>query len=242
MGMQKNSAGFTIIEVMLFLAVSGALAVGVLATATAGINNQRYTDAVNSFKALVQDEFINTTRVVNTRQDSVVCGDAESRPVGATECVIMGRLLSVDSEGNITQSNLIGTPPNDDPVLGSSDIEDIKKYSPHIDSTQQTTDTMKWGTTIQRRAAKQPVSVVVFRAPVSGNILAFVKTGVITSDRELNEGFINSTSEFKNDTPKYICIDPSGWTIAQTQVIVIPAYAASPSVIEQRSAQGAECS
>ena len=47
--MNKLSGGFTIIEVMLFLAVSGVLAAGILATVGGTIGAQRYRDAVDSF-------------------------------------------------------------------------------------------------------------------------------------------------------------------------------------------------
>ena len=51
--MNKLSGGFTIIEVMLFLAVSGVLAAGILATVGGTIGAQRYRDAVDSFMLMV---------------------------------------------------------------------------------------------------------------------------------------------------------------------------------------------
>ena len=48
------SRGFTIIEVMLFLAITGLLAVGVLATVGNSINVQRYRDAVVTLQTEVQ--------------------------------------------------------------------------------------------------------------------------------------------------------------------------------------------
>ena len=49
-----KSKGFTIIEVMLFLAVTGALAVAILVGSGVAIGQQRYKDSVNSLQSFIQ--------------------------------------------------------------------------------------------------------------------------------------------------------------------------------------------
>jgi type II secretory pathway pseudopilin PulG len=238
MGISKHSAGFTIIEVVLFLAVSGALAAGVFATSTVGINNQRYQDAVNSFTALIQGEFINTTRVVNAREGQAPCPlDSTVGQRGTTDCVVMGRLMSVNASGQVTLSNLIGKSNGTSPTL---DTQVIKSFTPKIDTNSQQTSTLSWGTTPSRGNTPRPVSIAIFRSPLTGNVLAFVQDNTeISTDGQLTN-FVNS-SAFRNDETHVICIASSGWTVAQSQVVLIAPYAAGPSSVEQRLEQGAEC-
>lgn len=236
----RGHKGFTIIEVMLFLAVSGALAAGVLGGSSVAINNQRYVDAVNSFKALVQEEFINTTQVVNSRVGNPTClaDTGPSKPRGASECVIVGRLMSIDANGQITRSNITGEEPDSAALSGvTNDIAAIGLYRLTIDTSDQSVSEMSWGTSIKRGDANQPVSIIILRAP-SGNVLSFVQPKAITLNSDLPTAANIAT--FANSQSKTICVDTSGWTVAQLQAIVIPAYTSTPSAVEQRQVNDGE--
>ena len=239
----KGHKGFTIIEVMLFLAVSGALAAGVLGGSSVAINNQRYVDAANSFKAVVQEEFINTTRVANLRDANTnfTCPadpTSEARPRGASDCVIVGRLVSIATSGEMTRSNIIGVEPTVPTTPApANDIEAIKAYQLTIDMLGQETTEMSWGTSIRRGGEEnQAASIIILRAP-SGNVLSLVDTQAITSNDGLKD-YINSAN---NSQPKTLCVATSGWTVAQMQAVVIPAYASTPSVVEQRQVEDTAC-
>lgn len=56
--------GFTIIEVMLFLAISGFLLVGILVGTGAGIARQRYTDSVQHVAQILREQY---SAVINTQ-------------------------------------------------------------------------------------------------------------------------------------------------------------------------------
>ncbi|MEP6710564.1 MAG: prepilin-type N-terminal cleavage/methylation domain-containing protein, partial [Candidatus Saccharibacteria bacterium] len=56
----QRHPGFTIIEVMLFLAISGALAVGILIGSNVAITSQRYRDSLNSLQSLLQQQYNQT--------------------------------------------------------------------------------------------------------------------------------------------------------------------------------------
>ena len=235
----KGHKGFTIIEVMLFLAVSGALAAGVLGGSSVAINNQRYVDAANSFKAVVQEEFINTTRVINLREADTsspcqVVPALEARPPGASDCVIIGRLVSINESGMMTRSNIIGLEPTT--PAPENDIEAIKAYQLTIDMLGQETTQMSCGTSVNRGGPNKPASIIILRAP-SGNVLSFVRSTETTTSAELRNG------AFVNNQPRAICVDASGWTVSQMQKIVIPAYTSTPSSVEQQQVQnaGTEC-
>jgi prepilin-type N-terminal cleavage/methylation domain-containing protein len=81
---RASHSGFTIIEVVLVLAVSGFLLMIVLGSASVGVNTQRYRDSVNTLAAIVQQEFTNTTNPMNTKSVDEMCEgttDANSHEV-----------------------------------------------------------------------------------------------------------------------------------------------------------------
>src|SRR6187402_1944283 len=105
----KTQNGFTIIETMLFLGVTGMLATAILVGSGVAIGQQRYRDSVNSLKSQVQQQYSEVTNVINSRDKNWSCdvngnvieapdaSDGESR--GTTDCVLLGRLLTVDDTG-----------------------------------------------------------------------------------------------------------------------------------------------
>lgn len=103
-------AGFTVIETMLFLSVSGLLIVGVLVASGGVINAQRYRDANTSLLSFFQSEYDRVANVQNVRDDKVTCSLGDTKLTmsdsvssrGTSECVILGRLIrTTDSGGSI---------------------------------------------------------------------------------------------------------------------------------------------
>ena len=54
--------GFTIIEVVLVIAISGLMAAGIMIGVSSSINRQQYRDSVQSFAAFLRSEY---SKVVN---------------------------------------------------------------------------------------------------------------------------------------------------------------------------------
>ena len=63
--MRKGRLGFTLIEVSLFLAVTAALFVGVTVGVQSSINNQRYTDSVQSYMEFLRNVYAGVLNVQN---------------------------------------------------------------------------------------------------------------------------------------------------------------------------------
>lgn len=233
----KKQVGFTIIEVMLFLAVSGALAAGVLGGSSVAINNQRYVDATNSFKALVQSEVIAATRVVNEAEgtssciwDEVYGTPVSTGPVATSNCVIMGRALAIKSGQTIVTANVIGK--SDLDVDYPSDITAIEAYKPVIDTKSQKTSSLNWDTHIQ---GNESLIVYIFRSPQSGNVVIRSQRNVASTsiDTLMSSGFKVQDILTLSSSKQEICVDASGWTAAQQQAIIINANASGPTGIEQ---------
>ena len=114
---EKELKGFTIIEVMLFLALSGFLLVGILAGTGTSIADQRYkdavqdaTDALRSAYAFVADTQVETREngegscggTVEGASD-VSAGDNTNR--GRTSCAVYGAVVMID--GNRIQTTTV---------------------------------------------------------------------------------------------------------------------------------------
>lgn len=117
----RFTSGFTIIEVMLFLAITGLLIAGVLGSTTASLNSQRYRDGVENFRNVIRSQYetvysltnLNTVDATGTLgSDSIdPCSVMEDdvTPLkthrGTSNCLYVGRLIKLEpnSKGDATK-------------------------------------------------------------------------------------------------------------------------------------------
>ena len=94
--------GFTIVEVVLFLAVTGLLTIGVLVGSSAAIAQQRYRDSVNSLKGFIQEQYSQTVNVMDgdvnnpacsVSGNSLILDSGTLQPRGTSDCLLLGRYL-----------------------------------------------------------------------------------------------------------------------------------------------------
>lgn len=236
----KTQHGFTIIEVMLFLAITGALAIAILAGSGVSIGQQRYRDSVNTFKSLIQEQYNETTNVVNSRGGNASCTNAvvvqppdivpTPQPRGTSECVVLGRLLTVADNGiDLKMSNVIGYRTSTTAPVATTDINELKtNYRLGISPIDSENGQVEWGAQIvkPKTTTLQPLSVMVIRSPLSGSVMTFVKDGVQTDlDGLVVSGIISANKD--------VCINGDGGAfIGKRQAVRINAYASSSSAIE----------
>ena len=230
--LHRGQQGYTIIEVMLFFGVTGALMLGVLGSASVGVNTQRYSDAVNTFTAIIQQEFTNVTNVVNTKSIDNMCGagDDSELPRGISSCAIVGRLMTVDANGDIVRANLVGEDPGTTQA-DDTELEIIRAYEPKIDQASQESDRMSWGTRLEQGDPANPVdvSILMIRSPRSGNVYSYVVHGeLITNDSQL-QNQLDALSPSTNASNQYLCIDRSGWVATPARAVRLAPFASGPS-------------
>lgn len=228
----REQQGYTIIEVMLFFAVTGALMLGVLGSASVGVNTQRYSDAVNTFTAIIQQEFTNATNVVNTKSVQNMCGagDDSELPRGISNCAIIGRLMTVDENGDIVRSNLVGEDPGTTQE-DDTELEVIRAFEPKIDAASQQTDVMSWGTTLERGnpAVPSEASILILRSPRSGNVYSYVIHSAVISNSDQLEDQLAAISPTLNSADQVLCIDQAGWVATPAQAVRLSPFASGPS-------------
>jgi type II secretory pathway pseudopilin PulG len=232
----KTQHGFTVIEVMLFLAVTGILAVGILVGSGVSIGQQRYRDSVNTLKSLIQDQYNETTNVQNSRNQAWTCdsstiiiespsGTGESR--GTSDCVLLGRFITVDNSGTkLTVSSVAGY--RDTGAAAASDILELQThYKLGISPIDQEEKDVEWGAQVvePKTTTPMPVSILIVRSPLSGAVMTFIADGV-TNDLD---GLVKVSNLQQT---KDLCINADAGSFVGKRVEVkINAYASSQTAI-----------
>jgi type II secretory pathway pseudopilin PulG len=231
---KHSQTGFTIIEVMLFLAVTGLLAVGILVGSGVAIGQQRYRDSVNSLKSFIQQQYSEVTNVINSRNNDWNCNangevtQGAGQPRGTSECVLLGRLITIGDTGTqITASNVVGYRTPGAPS-GTSDILEIGNYRLHISPIDQTTEEVAWGAQIVKPGGANPMpfSILIVRSPLSGSLYTFTKDGM--------QANLNSMIDEDNiRTAKDLCVNADvGTFVGRRMEVRIDAFAANQSAVQ----------
>lgn len=237
---RQKSYGFTIIEVMLFLAVSGALAVAVLVGSGVAIGQQRYRDSVSSLKAFIQQQYNQTTNTANSRSGSEACDNATvivppspvptPQPRGTTNCLLLGRALSVSPDGTqITAVSVVAYRVSDTaPVEATDRLELSRNYRLAASPLDTEPQSVAWGARIvkPKTTLAQPLSMMIIYSPLSGSIMTFVS--------ETAQPDFNALAALgPNTTATDLCVEPSGGSFTGKQMAIrINAYATNASAIE----------
>lgn len=244
----KTETGFTIIEVMLFLGVTGLLTIGILVGSGVSIGQQRYRDSVNSLKSYIQEQYSEVTNVVNGRDRSWSCnstanvaqdtsaGSGQFR--GTSDCVLLGRLITVDETGTkLTASNVTGyRTPN--AATATSDIAELTtNYKLGVSPVDQEAVEVSWGAQVvkPKTTAPMPYSILIVRSPLSGSVFTFSVEGIQT-----NLASMITTANMSTD--KNLCVNAdTGSFVGKRLEVRISAYAAGQSAIQIPTESGSVC-
>lgn len=242
-----KTVGFTIIETMLFLAITGALAVGILAGSSLTISTQRYQDSVTSLQALLQQQYSMAFNVVNSRDNHFTCNSdaavvdtdaGPGTPRGQTNCVIMGRYVAISGGTNITVANIIGAAADaTSDSLPTNDLKSLQRYhlsAPLTTSNNFQTEQVNWGVSLYDVSDSDTPSsfvMLILRSPLSGAIQTFISEP-LRSDSEPASLDLNSLVDSSRQVEKRLCFDPGSIVASGRRAVVIRAQAAGPSGIE----------
>lgn len=234
----KTNTGFTIIETMLFLAVSGALAAAILAGSSVSINQQRYRDSVNTLKSFIQQQYSATTNVSNDRAGTEGCANAvvlqppasvTSQSRGTSDCILLGRLIAIDNTGKkITVSNVVGyrTPGAKEAI---SDFLEIKtNYTLGISPIGQEVSEVAWNAAVVKKQTTQPtaVSILILHSPLSGSIMTYTTQSAVTNLQSI-------ITPANGNKDVNLCVDPALGAFAGSRMAVrVGAFASSQGAVQ----------
>lgn len=188
---QSNVAGFTIIETMLFLAVTGLLVASMMAGIGLSLNLQRYKDSVETFKSLLQSQYSDLANVQNTNTTGWTC-NSSATPVessgqikGQSDCLLLGRYITVVG-GAVNNYPVLGRAPVSASSTGN-DIDKLRAYTLRASTQGVESTTLEWGTQIAwpregvgRQSPQVPrsIGILFIRSPESGHIFTFTSDTV----------------------------------------------------------------
>ncbi|MGV9002041.1 MAG: hypothetical protein ACOH18_03775 [Candidatus Saccharimonadaceae bacterium] len=246
----RISPGFTIIETVLFLSVTGLLVMGVLIGTGSALNAQRYRDAVESFKDLLQTQYSDLGSVRNSRSNTWSCGASAIPATGGTvirgqsDCLLVGKYLRI----NATDITIFTVLARQSGTSSGSDITKLKNnYMYNVSTAEKETHSMDWGTQIAWPASgsgsvspriPRTIGILFIRSPDSGSIYTF-SSNSISPDASINSAtftnMINAGITIPGQSERTICVLSSGLAPSGDTAIYLNPYAASASAVEVRS-------
>ena len=253
-----KNAGFTIIETMLFLGITGLMVMSILAGAGRSINVQRYHDSINSLQSFLQQQYSDVTNTINNRNNDWKCDitgvtnnpNPNNPNRGQSECVILGRLIrtpDIASSPNgkvIDIYDVVGYMPTNS-VWGLDEIQVFKLNNPSLPNgygtfisvvDKQTYD-IGWDASMVKPSVDDRLdfSIMILRSPISGNIRTFITKNYV-ADADIND--IVSLVSLKNDLT--LCLNSNGLFTGPRMGVYINASASSASDVITKS-DGSGC-
>lgn len=167
MGRHKRT-GFTVIEVVLVIAITGLLMMGIMGNAFRQVNDQNYRDGVESFKDIIAGQLEDIDALKNDQSNG--CNTPLSLPAGMGECFYSGKLLRISYDPSKDASMITSNPVQSTVTDGTSGKE--------VGSVKQVVDAnavqvaVPWG--VQVRSAGlggsrlEDFYILIYRDPITG--------------------------------------------------------------------------
>lgn len=245
----SSEAGFTILETILFLSITALLATGVLAGIGTSINIQRYRDSVTSLQSVLQQQYSEVSNVSNDNTKG--CDD---KPRGQSDCVILGRYITTESNKILSIQRVIGQIP-----LGSvSSLDDVRVFKDDngidqprgynaivISSDVEAAETyeIEWGSSLVEIEAKSSApmafSILILRSPISGTMRTFINPDSVVTASNI-QNIITPVALTTNSIK--MCVEPSGGSSAGFKTAVeIMANSTGPTGVEMSKEATSGC-
>lgn len=212
MGNMKQR-GFTIIELILFLGITGALFAALMLGVNTSIYQQRYKDSVMAYKSLLEQQYAEVTYPRNERDDKWTCtseSGVQQQPNGGeargtSNCVLLGRYVQIKNNGSVVETgNVVGFQPADTTLL-AGDIATLAAYTPRLSPLGKQDHEVEWQS-ILKSTEDQPsaASFLVLRSPLSGLIRTFALAEPLPANLNMALTEAAATAKIKN------CVVQSG--------------------------------
>ncbi len=228
--------------------------VSMLVGVGASINIQRYRDAAETFKTLLQQQYADLTSVQNGRSDDWSC-DATARPIeggselrGQSNCMLVGRYVRIEQD-SILLYNVLARKVGTGQSTAPNDVERMKNnYIFNVDTSAIEQKQMEWGTALAWPASgtgafspttPRSIGILVVRSPDSGQIYTFTSDSIPNPSDTVGPPTFSAMLTAGDNVPgqagRTLCIASNGLFVSNDQSVYISAFANGASAVERRS-------
>jgi len=188
---RHKQGGFSIIELSIFLAVSGLLLLIAFAGTTTTIATIRFKDSVNTVQSRLQQQYNDILSGVNPRSGNEACVASQvtsgSQAPGRSDCLLLGKIVTFQKDKNdFREYYVVGSEPAS-LASGLSADQILAAYKPTVVTSSGVEDfEIPWGATVYGTcrnpnaatnacpASPRAVdSYLLLRSPLSGEIKAY---------------------------------------------------------------------
>lgn len=224
----SSKHGFTIIEVLLFLAISGMMIAALLVAVSGGISRERYRDAVGSFTDFMQGQYNLVDNIRNNRTVATDCS-AANNDRATSDCAVIGRLVVTNAQADHIDSYPVITGAGIDiaaPIsTGVSEDDYVKSLNlKHITSDSVESYDLAWQTAVVEPGSITPrlFSLLIVRSPFSSAMKTYYYDGIETDPNSIIDAQVTDTV--------VLCVNPDGLTNAMMGVKFDPAGVSSAAI------------
>jgi len=248
-----KKAGFTIIETMLFLAITGLLIVVILVGAGGSINVQRYRDSVNSLQSFIQQQYSEVSEVRNTRDNKWTCDMSGDAVVDNTSgmsrgrsdnCVLIGRLITVNDEGTkLYVARVVAS--IDSSRVTQKDAELLKDNIKILPDSEETYE-VEWGSSLVKAKLNDPIkfSILVIRSPINGVIRTYLNNSdliELEAPNSITLKVLDDSIPADQKTSIKMCVNSNGLFGGTRMAILIDEKTSNASGVEILGDANSQC-
>lgn len=235
----SSKTGFTIIETMLFLGITGLLIMGILVGTGTSINIQRYRDSITSLQSLFQQQFSDVLNVSNGRNDDWSCdssGNVTEQVSGSgtvrgqSDCVVLGRFITTTNASHtLSIRDVVGSLPSG-AVLAQNDLDALNQYRIQVSPITNSSYDIEWNSTLVKPGGNiaASFSVLILQSPLSGIIRTFIDSGVVVRDSDIK----SLVKQSALTEPVKMCVNSNGLLTGAKMAVIVVAGATSASGVE----------
>ena len=230
-------AGFTIIETMLFLAISTLFTIGVIIGVGNSIGGQRYHDTITSLQSILQQQFSDVNNeghstsswscVIDASGKPKLTNTVSSVPSGQSECIVLGKFISSGDGKTLNIKKVLGVASS---AYFTDDINALFASKATITSVDSEDYKLEWGATLKKPSAGgvSNFSILILRSPISGDVRTFIHPTSQVADTAINS--LVNLGNLSNSLTS--CIKYDGSMGSDSTAIYISANAASAGGVE----------
>jgi hypothetical protein len=206
----RRQAGYTVIELSLFLGISSLLFMIAIFATGSTIRNARFTDSGRALEAYVQKQYDNIVNGVNPRASEISCAggvvSSGTQEPGTSNCLLVGKLLLFQiGSYTINTYDIVATDPGINVDFSKTDEQLIAQdYQPKVVSNiNNASYDISWQapiTGIKRTSdGVQANALALIRSPRSQRILAYTyQEGATPTDGRLASVVGNASANTGN--------------------------------------------